>query len=160
MIYALVVFTCFFIALVLYRPLSGWLLWYDIKLPFTSTAITTVADAVTIKNIEAVSQLIREKKDVNTPDNRGQAPLLIAVSTQQFQIAEVLIDSGANIWAINTLGFNVGLFTYNSQVAEESPEGRAKNRVVEKLQAQGFPWPPPWHDETLKMVEKGNWPPK
>lgn len=40
-----------------------------------------------------------------------------------------------------------------------SDEDKARLRVIEKLKARGYPFPPPGRDEILALYETGNWPP-
>ena len=40
-----------------------------------------------------------------------------------------------------------------------SDEDQARLRVIAKLKARGYPFPPPKSDEVLEMVKEGRWPP-
>ena len=143
----------------IYGLISSWLSWYGIELPGNKTTISTVHEAVANKNLAELERLIKEGVDVDITDNRGQAPILLAAVTDQFQMVDRLIDAGANIWAFETLGYNVGIYTSTSHVSSSSVEGIARERVIEKLKARGFPWPPPFPDKTLEMVNRNDWPP-
>lgn len=147
-----------------YRFIGGWLSWYGVSLPgLAPEEPKTIYDAVANSSIDDVNRLIGEGVDVNAPDYRGQAPLLLAVATYQFRIAEVLIDNGADIFAVDKLGFNVGLyasaFPPTTDPISGTVENDARERVIQKLKEGGFPWPPPWQDEVLQMKASGKWPP-
>lgn len=121
--------------------------------------ITTMVEAVTNRSVEDVNRLIQEGVNIDQPDERGETPLLIAVGSSQYEIAEVLIDNGANIFATSEIGYNVGLFPYyDTHSTSEGESGRFRLKVIEKLKAKGFPWPPPNTDRTLEMIKDGTWP--
>jgi ankyrin repeat protein len=142
-----------------YFFLSKFLPWYGIYLPGSKPEINTVYDAVYNKDQKSLERLITEGADVNKPDYRGEAPILAAAVTDQFQMVELLIGSGANIYAVDSLGYNVGIYASTSHVQQSTTEDIARNRVIEKLKDRGFPWPPPWPDDVLRMIKENNWPP-
>ncbi|CEF40000.1 hypothetical protein predicted by Glimmer/Critica [Acetobacter senegalensis] len=41
----------------------------------------------------------------------------------------------------------------------DSPEDAARLRVIEKLKARGYPFPPPSRAEILTLDKTGKWPP-
>ena len=147
--------TIFFV----YSSFGSLLDWYGIELPGNKTKVTTIYEAVAYKNSAEVERLLAEGADPNAPDYRGEVPILLAAATDQFQVIELLLEANVDIFATNSLGYNVGIYTSTSHVDPTSIEGLAQQRVIKKLTDRGFPWPPPFPDEVLKMKEENNWPP-
>ncbi|WP_147151171.1 ankyrin repeat domain-containing protein [Neoasaia chiangmaiensis] len=86
-------------------------------------------------------------------------PLLMAAATDQWPVVELLIDSGANIWNHSEFGDTSANYTLDSRILRGSPEDAARVRVIEKLKARGYPFPPPNPDEVLALDKAGKWPP-
>ncbi|MBN3538640.1 hypothetical protein, partial [Sphingomonas pseudosanguinis] len=79
--------------------------------------------------------------------------------TMQWRLVETLIDHGADIWAHDELGITVAQEAETSRVIPGSDEDQARLRVIAKLKARGYPFPPPKSDDVLEMVKEGRWPP-
>jgi len=125
----------------------------------TKPAPGQLSQAVANANLDAVKRLLDAGAEPNDPDERGVTPLLVAAAGSQFRIANLLVDFGADIWALKKFGLNVGIYTYNSRVVDDSDEGRARALLIERLRAAGFPWPPPHANQMESLVQAGKWPP-
>lgn len=77
----------------------------------------------------------------------------------QWNMVEILIDHGADIWAYDEFGMTAAQEAETSRVMPGSDEDKARLRVIAKLKARGYPFPPPKSDEVLKLVEERRWPP-
>ncbi|WP_233140374.1 ankyrin repeat domain-containing protein [Acetobacter sp. DsW_063] len=86
-------------------------------------------------------------------------PLIVAATTDQWPSAEVLIDHGADIWAHDRFGVTAAQMTVNSRILPGTSEDQARLRVIEKMKAQGYPFPPPDSDTVLQLEKEGKWPP-
>lgn len=120
----------------------------------------TLIDAVMSRDPSVVSSLLARGVDVNLTDARGRTPLIVATGTDQFVIAEMLIDRGADVFAIDRLGFTAGQFAEFSSLTPDSENGAARLRVLQKLKLHGFPFPAPNPEKTKALAAQGQWPPK
>ena len=116
---------------------------------------TNLIDAVYDRSTKGVERLIAQGANLEATKSDGSTPLLLAVETDQFDIAEKLINSGANVFAVSESGDSVGYSVEHSNV-----NSQARLRVVDLLKARGFPFPAPHRTEIEKMIEAGTWPPK
>jgi Ankyrin repeats (3 copies) len=121
----------------------------------------SVLVAVMYRDPGAVREAVRLNRGIEEKNPEGDTPLMIAVATGQYEIAEFLIAHGANIWATdNEFGLTVGRYAEVAALTPDSEEGRARLRVIAALKAQGFPFPVPPQKEILKMVAANQWPPR
>lgn len=121
---------------------------------------TTIHEAVLDRDIAAVERLIRSGATLEGRDEVGATPLISACSSGQFRIAELLIDAGADVFAVDDFGVTAGRMAQQSRIRESSSEGRARARVLERMEEKGFPFPAPNSDEVSALKEAGAWPPK
>lgn len=120
-----------------------------------ATLITAVMD----QNKRQVKRLIRNGADLEVSNQKETTPLILAAKTDQFRIAEILLNAGANPFAVSLFGWTVGYAAQTSRLIR-GPEFKALQRVTAKIQECGYPMPGPDKPEIEKMVEQGNWPPK
>lgn len=109
---------------------------------------------------DEVRQLAKQGVGLNERDPANQStPMIAAAETMQWGMVETLIDHGADIWAHDEFGITAAQRTQTSRVIPGSDEDQARLRVIAKLKARGYPFPPPKSDEVLEMVKEGRWPP-
>jgi Ankyrin repeats (3 copies) len=118
----------------------------------------SVLVAVTYRDLAAVREALRLHRDIEERNTDDETPLMLAVATGQYEIAEYLIAHGADIWAHEHFGLTVGRFVEVTALDPSSDEGKARLRVIEALKAQGFPFPAPSQESVLKFVASGQWP--
>lgn len=118
----------------------------------------SLIDAVYHRDEARARALIASGADIEERKSDESTPLLLAVTTDQFVIAEMLIDAGANIWATSEFGDSVGWATEKSKLAG-GPDAEARDRIMIKLRNRGFPFPAEHRSIVLGKVESGQWPP-
>lgn len=123
-------------------------------------SMKTLIDAVMSRDRAAVSSLLGRNVDLNITDARGQTPLIAATGTDQFVVAEMLIDHGADVFAMDRMGFTAGQFAEFSSLTPDSENGAARLRVLQKLKMRGFPFPAPNPEKTKALAAQGQWPPR
>jgi len=109
------------------------------------------------RNPGGVTLLLRHGLRVDRVDALGNSYLHDATAVQNFVIAELLVERGANLWLIG-LG---GRMPVHRLVAGPSPDATqeaARQRLLAKAQASGLPWPPPTIVEVRQAVAEGQWP--
>jgi hypothetical protein len=115
--------------------------------------------AVYDRDARRVRELIASGVNLEERKSDGSTPLLLAAETDQFEIAEALIDAGADIWATSEFGDSVGWAAEKSKLVRGT-HADARLRVLTKLRARGFPFPAEYRSIVLQHVQAGEWPPK
>lgn len=119
----------------------------------------SLVDAVLNEDGGQVATLIEQGAPLEEEDHRGQTALVLAAATDQFRIAEQLIEAGADPFAADDFGWTAGYAAQTSNL-QRGPEFEAKQRVKALLEARGFPFPSPDTDQVKTMVAEGKWPPR
>jgi hypothetical protein len=117
----------------------------------------SVHAAVAYRDIEGVRALLASGARPDERDETGQTPLIYAASSDQFRIAELLLQYGADPFAFDRFGVTAAEFLANSREPNETPDGQARLRVVSMMQAAGVPVPPPPRPEVLRLAAAGQW---
>lgn len=107
----------------------------------------------------SVRVLLLTGADTEEKNHKGMTPLLIAGLTDQYRLVELLIQSGANIFAVSKFGWNLGYMIQSSRLIR-GPEFEARERLAKLLQERGFPHPAPDLKQTLELVAQNKWPTK
>ena len=116
--------------------------------------------AVMNSEAEEVRRLAEKGIGLNERDPADQGtPMIEAAQTDQWPVVEILVDHGADIWAHNEFGITAAQRTLTSRILRGSKEDQARVRVIEKLKARGYPYPPPDADAVLALDKAGRWPP-
>lgn len=115
--------------------------------------------AITAGSLGGVRLLLDFRGDPNVADRLGHRPLLIALDTERFRIAELLLDKGADPWAIDSGGGNLGTALYTPMVTGDAEEADAQRRLRARLSRLGWPTPPPSPAQIRALALKGAWPP-
>lgn len=124
-----------------------------------ATPSNSLIAAVYNRDEARVRQLVAAGAPLEERKSDRSTPLLLAAETDQFEIAEVLIDAGADIWATSEFGDSVGWAAEHSRLAG-GPDAEARERVLAKLRARGFPFPAEHRSVVLRKVQAGEWPPQ
>ncbi len=140
--------------------LTAQLAWGCSDMTAMPPGSTPLANAVVHQRPDIVAQLLAAGAPPDSADERGTSALLLATATDQFVIANLLLDHKANIWATDKLGYTAAIYAYTSHVPDDSPDGEARRKLIARLQTAGYPWPPPWPDDVKAMREAGQWPPQ
>jgi hypothetical protein len=113
-------------------------------------------------HIGGAMTLLRHGLDLQWQDQFGADHLDTAVTMQQFRIAELLIDKGANPWRIGGAGNMAVQYLVRPSLAGNKEEEAARLRLVARIEkdavAKGLPWPPPDFVTVRQKVLAGNWP--
>ena len=127
----------------------------------SDTGYRPMIGAVMEGDLDAVRRLAErhESLDERNPDDQS-TPMVAAAQVDQWRMVEILIDHGADIWAHDQFGITAAQRTLTSRVLRGSPDDEARLRVIEKLKARGYPFPPPGRAEILALDKDGKWPPK
>ena len=86
--------------------------------------------------------------------------MIAASQSDQWPVVEILIDHGADIWAHDKFGITAAQASVTSRILRGSNEDAARLRVIAKLQARGYPFPPPDADQVMARERRGDWPPR
>lgn len=122
--------------------------------------IMPMLGAVENDGAEEVRKLAQKGIGLNERDPANQTtPMIFAAATDQWPVVEILLDYGADVWAHDQFGITVAQRTITSRILRGSNEDDARLRVMEKLRARGYPFPPPNPEEVLALDKSGNWPP-
>lgn len=122
-------------------------------------AEATLYDAVMHQSSRLVTKLIKAGADLEAADHKGQTALIFAATTDQFRIANKLLDAGANPFAVSDFGWTAGYAAQTSRLIR-GPEFKALQVFKEKMRDCGYPLPGPDKPEIKEMVKQGKWPPK
>jgi hypothetical protein len=109
-----------------------------------------------------VITLLRHGLDLQWQDEFGGDHLDSAVTMQQYRIAELLLDKGANPWRIGGAGNMAVQYFAKPSILGNKEEDAARIRLAAKLEkdatAKGLPWPPPDVATVRQKVLSGEWP--
>jgi uncharacterized protein len=103
--------------------------------------------------------LLDHKADPNVRDRVGGSPLQTALDMERFAIAELLIDRGADPWAIDVTGGNLATAVTGRVVTSNAEDDAARRRLAAALPRMGWPAPPPAPAEVRRLALDGAWPP-
>lgn len=116
---------------------------------------------MTFGGIGAMELLLRHGLDPNRQQEiSGDTPLWLAVATEQYAIAHLLMDRGANPWLIDGSGASTAwtLARGGPIVFGGGEQGDLYAKLIERAKLPGVPWPPPDLEEMRRMVMNGRWP--
>jgi len=116
-------------------------------------------EAVMNRQASRVAELLVRQPDLDARNKQLDTPLTLATVSDQFVIAEMLIDAGADVFAHNKFGWTAGFAAQTSRLDPGTEEGDARQRVIAKLRSKGFPWPAPDPDAVKQLVSADAWPP-
>ncbi|ATY31857.1 ankyrin repeat domain-containing protein [Sphingomonas psychrotolerans] len=115
--------------------------------------------AITLNSLGAVRMLLDFRADPNVMEATGNRPLHTALDMEHFRIAELLLERGADAWAIDSGGANLGTAATTKMLTESAEEAEAQRRLAERLKKLGWPQPVLSSREVRAAAASGNWPP-
>jgi hypothetical protein len=128
--------------------------------PVNKAAIMPMLGAVQHSETEEVRRLAEQGIGLDEREPADQStPMILASGSDQWPVVEILVDHGANIWAHDQFGVTMAQMAVTSRILPDSDEDKARLRVIEKLKARGYPFPPPNSDQILALEKDGKWPP-
>jgi len=115
--------------------------------------------AITLNALGAVRMLLDFKADPNAMEATGNRPLHMALDMEHFRIAELLLDRGADAWAIDSGGANLASSVAMPMLTTSEMEARAQRRLAARLKRLGWPEPTPSPRQIRTLALRGDWPP-
>lgn len=116
--------------------------------------------AIGLNSLGATRLLLQHGAKVDAHDATGATPLRLAVEQQNFRIAELLLEKGADPWAVGSNGETVGTVLAGPVRPGEPEEQAARPRVLQALKKAGWTIPGgPDARQTRRLVLTGAWPP-
>jgi hypothetical protein len=106
----------------------------------------------------AVLTLIRHKADMDWVGPFGDGYLQDAVDMEQYRIAELLVEAGANLWQVSGAGAVPAQALSGAMILDNKENDAARTRLLTKAKRPGLPWPPPKPTEMRAQVLAGIWP--
>ena len=118
----------------------------------------SLIDAVRYRDAELVDQLVEQGAPIEERDYRGATPLIIALGSDQMLIAERLIAGGADPFTMDSLYTTASGLLSDSRLSSDTPEGEARDRLLDVFKERGVPMPPPAPKDMPAALESGAWP--
>jgi hypothetical protein len=115
--------------------------------------------AIELNSLGGVRMLLDFHADPNAAESNGRRPLHIALDTEHFRIAELLLDRGADPWAVDHGGANLGSAVTAPMVTGAPAEDAARQRLVARLARLRWPNPVPGFAAVRALAAEGHWPP-
>jgi hypothetical protein len=130
--------------------------------PQKKDGVNSFYEVAAFGHVGGVMTLLRHGLDLEWQDQFGADHLDTAVTMQQYRIAELLIDKGANPWRIGGAGNMAVQYLVKPSIAQDKEEEAARLRLAGRIEkdavAKGLPWPPPDFNTVRQKVLAGNWP--
>jgi hypothetical protein len=92
-------------------------------------------------------------------ERTGARALHVALDMDRFQIAELLLERGADPWAIDSGGANLGSSVAEPMLTKSPADEAAQRRLSQRVHAIGWPQPAPSSREVRQLAFSGEWPP-
>lgn len=116
-------------------------------------------NAIEIGSSGAVRLLLDHGARLDDRDTTGATPLQTALDAHRFAIAELLIARGADPWAADNSGGNLGWSVSRPSLAQTVEDDAAHARLAARLPAMGWPQPAPDPKTVRELAAAGRWPP-
>ncbi len=125
----------------------------------TSGGETPLFRAVLVNRIDMINILLDAGALPDAPNALGVTPSMTAAKIDDFLATKRLLDRGGSPFASDRRGVSLAYITSISTLSPSSPQGRARQMVVDQLRQSGVPWPPPQPREVVSLKARGQWPP-
>lgn len=111
-------------------------------------------------NPQAARLLLRYHADPNWRDATHTTILQSVVDMDAMQVAEALIEGGADPWAVSAGGALPARGIYEPLRLTSALEEAARTRLIARLKKPFAPWPPPDAQTVSAAIKAGQWPPQ
>ena len=128
--------------------------------PVPERGATMLAERINKGDLAGVEAALAAGANPNEKDDRGNPVLVLATATDRYQMANLLLDKGADFYATDDFGLLPGALASQSRVLPDSVEGKALATFITALKLRGHPWPPPGPKEVQRLKATGHWPPR
>ena len=118
-----------------------------------------ITTAIALGSPGGVRLLLDHGTDVNARERTGNTALLTALDMDQFATAELLLARGADPWAIDSSGGNLGSSVTRPMVSTDPAQAAAQQRLAARLASIGWPDPVPDPRAVKALALDGAWPP-
>lgn len=125
----------------------------------TGDPLGPMSTAIALGSVGGVRLLLDGGADVNAHERTGNTALLTALDMDQFATAELLLARGADAWAIDTGGGNLGSSVTRPMVSTDKAQAAARDRLAARLPSIGWPSPVPTTAQVKALALEGAWPP-
>jgi uncharacterized protein len=115
--------------------------------------------AIALGSAGGVRLLLDYGADPNVTGPLGRRPLHLALDMEQFAIAELLIERGADPWALDASGANLATAAATPMLTASPADAAAQVRLRARVRALGWPEPFPAPHELVARAALGDWPP-
>lgn len=115
--------------------------------------------AIALNSLGGVRLLLDFRANPNVAEGTGNRPLHTALDMEHFRIAELLLDRGADPWAIDNGGANLGTAVSTPMLTDVLDEAEAQKRLAARAVRLGWPSPAPTPREVRAAALAGDWPP-
>lgn len=115
--------------------------------------------AIGLNSLGGVRLLLDNRADPNAYERTGNRALHTAMNMETFRVAELLLERGADPWAIDSNGANFASALAQPMMTEDADEAAARRRLGERLARLGWPQPAPTPQAVRAMALAGEWPP-
>ncbi|WP_141243939.1 ankyrin repeat domain-containing protein [Sphingomonas lenta] len=115
--------------------------------------------ATALGSMGGVRMLLDFGLDPKFRDRLGNSPLGNALDADRFEIAELLLDRGADPWAIDVTGGNLAYAVTMPMMRDDPDDEAAQKRLAARLPKLGWPTPHPSPAEIRRLALDGRWPP-
>jgi hypothetical protein len=126
----------------------------------TDAPLEPLRAAIALGSAGGVRLLLDHGADANTLGPLGRRPLHIALDMEQFAIAELLLERGADPWALDASGANLATAAATPMLSGSPENAAAQGRLRERVRGLGWPDPEPTPAELVRRAAAGTWPPR
>ncbi|WP_315760372.1 hypothetical protein [Sphingomonas sp. Y38-1Y] len=121
--------------------------------------ILPIRTVIGLNDLARAQMLIAAGLDLEALERTGRRALHIALDQERFRIAAALLDAGADPFAIDAGGANLGAAVVGPTTTDDPTELAAKQALAGRLRALGWPEPVPHDRQIARMAIEGAWPP-